>query len=195
MNTSIRWFVAWVACDLAVGSMLLATEPTPERRMSSELMRLLHADAQTAPRDPKLEDLTADERADIDRAPPPDPPQRREQKPAPSEEGEPPLELDPVIVEGRRTGRLKHDLQAHDYHVHKEQQATKPTTLDSILNHRWLSWLGPYSAETRAAIARRNIRIMDTERQLLIAIQTAPTEEERRQLQQYLAELRQMRQW
>ena len=161
--------------------------------MKDALMDLVREDATRTPRDPSLDDLTQEERdaivpaREVDQ--PPDPP---EMPKAPSPESA--VTMDPVIVEDRREPTLKKDLQALDEAAAREERATKPTTLDRILNHPLLSFLGGMNAEARAAMARQRLRIMDVERMLLISIELAETEAEKAELRSYLWELRKMRQ-
>lgn len=161
--------------------------------MTRELLALLHEDAKTARRDPRVEDLTPEQRAAIVPArevgpPPPELPRK-----SVSAADDPPVRMDPVIVEEPADPSLRLELADLARQSAAEQKTTEPTLLDRILNHPRISLLGGYNAQTRAAIARRRLKIIEFERMVLLAIAFAETEAEKEELRGYLWELRAMR--
>jgi hypothetical protein len=185
MHVPIRLIGLVASAFLAVG------HAQDDRRMAQELQRLVQEERPKYPVDPRLDDLSPEERANIEPAPPAVPPPPADALPADAEENV--VRLAPVIVEERRVSPLTWKLRELDRAAAAEQARTVPTTLDWMLNHPRISIFGPYNAATRAAIARRNLRVMSMERMLLVAIQAAETEAEKAELRGYLAEMQAMR--
>jgi hypothetical protein len=205
MNSPLRLLL--VSGMLVVGGFAQAQENPPaeteaaepgERPMKEHLASWGRDYVTKVKPDRRIEDIPPEELALVEPAPPekPTPPPNPQPAPESARAGEDrSVMMDPVIVEGRRETPLGRQLRAHDREYAKTEKRTEPTALDSVLNHPWISLFGPYTAQNRAAMARFEMRIMNMERQLLIAISVAESEAEKRQLQSMLNELRAMRRW
>ena len=176
---------------VGLGLAVIPLGAQAERRVRGEVLSRVLEDRSKYPADPRMEDIPEEERARIEPAPPATRPVR-EVEPK-DESAESAVVMDPVVVEERRASPLHRTLLEHDRAVAAEQVRTVPTTLDAILNR--FPILGGYGAGYRAAVARRNVRIMETERRLLIAISMAQDEAEKQELRRYLWDLREIRRW
>jgi hypothetical protein len=80
--------------------------------------------------------------------------------------------------------------------MRQEAKHAVPSTLDAILNSDILSapkWFGGRSASTRAEAAQHRIDIMELERAIILEIEQAKSEEEKKSLREMLSDLRSMR--
>jgi len=81
--------------------------------------------------------------------------------------------------------------------IAREKQNTKPTPLDDALNGQKISTalaiFGGQSSDDRATVAKERVSMMEDERDIIDAIAQASTKEEKKELEQTLADMREMR--
>jgi hypothetical protein len=97
-------------------------------------------------------------------------------------------------VSRTRITEIDREIHEQDKAIAREKTKTKPTELDKALNDpkvaKSLAVLGGESGQRRATNANERVAIMEDERDLLEALKTAKTKEEKAALQKQLDDLR-----
>ena len=107
---------------------------------------------------------------------------------------EPATVLPKVEVNRSRINEIDRQIYQQEKDIAHEKEHTKPTEIDKALNDpkvsKALSVFGGESSSQRATIASERVKIMEEEKDLLEAMKTAKTKEEKAELQKELDELR-----
>ncbi|MDB6169747.1 MAG: hypothetical protein JWM88_2611 [Verrucomicrobia bacterium] len=102
-----------------------------------------------------------------------------------------------VEVNKSRITNLDIEINEQQRAIDREKLKTKPTRLDDTLNNdkvaKSLSIFGGSSSEGRAGLAKERVQILSEEKEILEAMKTAQTREEKDELKKELELLRQMR--
>lgn len=106
----------------------------------------------------------------------------------------PPTIMPQVDVRGSRITELDQQVAKQEREIAREKENTKPTEVDRALNDskvaKFLSIFGGESAGHRAGVAQERVNLMEAEKDLLEAMKTARTKEEKAALQKQLDELK-----
>lgn len=98
-------------------------------------------------------------------------------------------------ITAKRSDELNRELQENERASAWEEDLTKPSELDQLLNGSFHIPLfgGGSSAGSRAAQAQWRVGMLETERRLILAIAASKSDEEKKDLRKFLEELRSMR--
>lgn len=114
---------------------------------------------------------------------------KKKDEPAP-----PPTVLPKVEVRNSRITELDQKIAKQEKDIEREKQNTRSTEADRALNapkvSRIFSLFGGESSEHRAGIAQERVSLMEAEKDILEAMKTARTKEEKAELQKQLDELK-----
>lgn len=109
----------------------------------------------------------------------------------------PPTVLPKMEIRNSRITELDQQVAKQEREIAREKENTKPTEVDRALNDskvaKFLSLFGGESAGHRAGIAQERVSLMEAEKDLLEAMKTARTKEEKAELQKQLDELKAFR--
>lgn len=115
------------------------------------------------------------------------------EKSAPTE----PTVLPKMEVRNSRITELDQKIAKQERDIAREKENARPTEVDQALNHpkasKLLSIFGGESSQHREAIASERVGLMEAEKDILEAMKTARTKEERAELQKQLDELKTVR--
>lgn len=171
-----------------LASAAFAADPVPATKK---------ADSAPAPAQPPMTTAPAAE-ASAQGAPTPTPPAGETvaaTTPAPPPKD--PTMLPQIEVNKSRITNLDIEINEKQRAIDREKQHTKPTRLDNALNNpkvsKALSIFGGSSSEDRAGLASERVKILQEEKEVLEAMKTAQTKEEKAELQQELDILRETR--
>ena len=107
---------------------------------------------------------------------------------------EPATVLPKVEVNRSRINEIDRQIYEQEKDIAHEKEHTKPTEIDKALNDpkisKALSVFGGESSSQRATVAGERVKIMEEEKDLLEAMKTAKTKDEKAELQKELDELR-----
>jgi hypothetical protein len=110
---------------------------------------------------------------------------------------EPATVLPKVEVRRERITVLDQKIAEQERDIAREKKNTKPTEVDAALNgpaaSKALSIFGGESSSYRANVAKERVSLMESERDILEAMKSARTKEEKAELQKQLDEIRAMR--
>jgi hypothetical protein len=116
---------------------------------------------------------------------------------APVRPAQDPTLLPQVEVNKSRITNLDIEISEQQRAIDREKLKTKPTKLDDTLNNgkiaKTFSIFGGSSSEERSGLAKERVRILEEEKQILEAMKTAQSREERDELKKELEILREMR--
>ena len=117
--------------------------------------------------------------------------------PTTAAKAEPATVLPKVEVRRERITVLDQKIAEQERDIAREKKNTKPSEVDTALNgpaaSKALSIFGGESSSYRANIAKERVRLMESERDILEAMKSARTKEEKAELQKQLDEIRSMR--
>lgn len=106
----------------------------------------------------------------------------------------PPTVMPKVEVRNSRITELDQKIAKQEQAIAREKENTKSTETDRALNDpkvsRIFSLFGGESSEHRAGIAQERVSLMEAEKDILEAMKTARTKEEKAELQKQLDELK-----
>ncbi|HUR59177.1 MAG TPA: hypothetical protein VM029_15785, partial [Opitutaceae bacterium] len=110
---------------------------------------------------------------------------------------QPPTVLPRVEVKKGRITELDQKLAKQEKDIEREKQHTKSSEVDKALNDskvaKTLSFLGGESSNYRENIAKERVSLMEAERDIMEAMKTARTKEEKAGLQKQLDQLKSLR--
>ena len=199
-------FLPALACAASLALAASAAESTPEpadkklspkdavkARMMEDAKKKAAAPA-TPATTPAKSDATAGPVAPVTTAPvAPATPAAANAKAA----AQPPTVLPKVEVRKGRITELDQKLAKQEKDIEREKQHTKSSEVDKALNDpklaKSLSFLGGESSSYRENIAKERVSLMEAERDIMEAMKTARTKEEKAGLQKQLDQLKALR--
>ncbi len=96
--------------------------------------------------------------------------------------------MEKMVVTSKRVRDIEFQIAEIDDLISKETRYTRSTTLDQILNHRKISWLGAYNSSARVANAQNTIRHLEYRKTLLLMMRATAVREEYERYKKLLAQ-------